>query len=264
MTIVQPGIRRRQEVRYGATGQTLYCWPDLDGITINPDAGASCAIYRPGQTTPEVVGVCSEDADHQLGYTLDATSTATYSLGRHYAAVFAFTAGGSAHTVRRPFDVVRVPLLRFPPLRVDDLKNAHKNIDAALAQLSIADAHQRFILPAWEDVLQHVEGSGWRPALLTDPEALVPMLRARALQKLARAMRGAPNDLWSKLAEEFEKDYEDAKVNTTLCPSPGDDIARAEERRNWRQPSVVIGPDFTQTSASSTIGYPAAYKRVGP
>lgn len=264
MTIVQPGIRRRQEVQYGAANQLLHCWPDLDGETVDPDAGATCSIYRPGQTTPETTGACSETADLQLVYALNASDTSRYTLRQDYVAEFTFTVSNVTRTVRRQFDVVRVPLVRFPPLRVADLKNAHKSVDAALAQLSITDAHQRFILPAWEDVLQHVEGSGWRPALLTDPEALVPMLRARALQKMARAMRSAPNDVWSKLADEFEKDYADAKGNTVLRYSPTDEHAQSEEHRNWTQPSLIIGPDFTSTSSSGTIGYPSAYKRVWP
>lgn len=262
MPIVQPGLRRRQEARYQYAGNPLYCWPEVGGALVTPDGSATVNIYRPGQSSPEVTASSSVDSGGAMAYTLDCSDTGAWFLATDYIAEWVFAVDGVTHLLRRSFDVVRVPLRDYPPCRVDDLKNAHKSVDAALSQLSITDAHQRFILPAWEDVIQHVEASGYRPALTTDPEALAPMLRARALMKLARAMRSTANDVWSKLADEFSADYEEAKTNTVLRYSPADQHAATEARRSWQQPGLTIGPDANAPSTSATNGV-LAYREIG-
>lgn len=262
MIASQPGMRRRQEVRHGSSAARLECWAEVYGALVTPSSGATVAIYRPGQSAPETTAACTVSSTYLLSCALDASDTAKWALGTDYVAEFAFTADGVTHVLRRSFDVVRVPLREYPPCRVDDLKNAHKSVDAALAQLSISDAHSRFILPAWEDVILYVEGKGYRPALVTDPEALAPMLRARALLKLARAMRSTASDVWSKLAEEFAADYDEAQTNTVLRWSPADQHASVQADRSWQQPGLTIGPDPGVLSTSSTAGL-LAYHPVG-
>lgn len=255
MSITQPGLRHRQEVRYGATGQTLYAWPEIDGAKVDPATGATVSIYRPGEVdTPTVSGAAaSESADNQLSYTLNASSTSTWYLGEHYIAEFTISVSSVTHVIRRMFDVVRIPILHYPPLRVDDLKNAHKSIDAALTQLSITDAHQRWILPAWEACIQYVEAHGWRPALITDPEVLTPMLRARALQLLCRALQSTPGDLWARMEDIYAREYEDARASTVLHYDASDGRS-SQKVRNYRQPEVLVGPDLRAHASWTQLG----------
>jgi hypothetical protein len=257
VTIVSPGLRARQEVTYGGNAEVLKCWPDVDGVTQGTLTTPTVDIYTPSagrDATPLVTnGSCTEDGTtHELSYTLNASTTSTWVLDAGYVAVFSWVKSSITHTVRKLFDVVLVPLAHYPPLRIDDLKGIHKSVDQALTQLSITDGAARFILPAWEEILEWVRTQGFRPALITEPEALKTMLRAKAAQKLCTALATAGNDLMDRYAAQFRDDYEEARGNVRLEYSESESYG-GEGRVGWQQPRLAIGPEITRGTSRVAV-----------
>lgn len=245
MPITQPGIRRQQEVRYGASGQTVTCWPDIDGAATNPTGTSTVSIYLPGHETAQVsAATATEDAvTFQLSYALDASVTATYALGENYRAVFSFVVAGVTHLRTILFDIVRRPLNRFCPIRIDDLLNAYAWLEASLSNESQAtDAFQRYILPAWEEVLLWIDANGRRPSLVSSPESLKPMVHHLALYNVCKGLTQSPGDLADKHAEESFKNFERMRDITVLRYNEADGFV-TDKSRGFNQPRLRYGPD---------------------
>lgn len=240
---VQAGSRREQEVAHGQTLQRIYAWPELDGIVEDP-ASTTVAVYRPGQIdNPEIAaGAVTEDATtHQLYYTLDASTTSTWSLGLRCMVVFTCTFA-SAPTIRikRTFVIVRTPMVHNPPCQAGDLLNANVGVEDALIQggylldpdeedpdLQEADP-SRFITLAWDDILNWVESMGKTPGRIANPECLAPLLRARACALMFRALKRTGDDVHAQLEKDFTEEFEALKLNPpTLIDDPAD--ARSPE-----------------------------------
>lgn len=264
MTISQPGTRRVQEVRYGATAQTITCWPEVDAALVDPSSGATVSIYKAGSLTPTITdAAATEAASHQFSYSLDASNTATWPLSESHIAEFSYTVSSVTYKQRVQFDIVRTPLVHHAPLRVDDLKNAHKNVDAALGQIGITDAGSRFIVEAWEDCLQFVESHGWRPALVTDPSCLVPMLRARSRQLMFRALTNTSGDLYSRMEDNYADEYERALKSTVLKYDASDGTSTSKNQA-WAQPKLWTGHNLEETRAGPSLGTLVFTTRMPP
>lgn len=247
MTLTSPGIRTTQEVRYGASGQTIACWPDYLGATLDPATGATVDIYRPGETTATISsGSCSEANSHLLTYALNASTTSTWPLNVGYKALFSWTVSTTTYQKLVTFDIVRVPLANYPPITVEDLKRASVGLEAAVTQLGISSSvADYFILPAWDEILLEVRSQGWRPALVTNPEAFAPLLQSLSLVKLYGALRRTGNDLWTRLGEDEAKHLEHIRTATyaSLQYDSADEL-HGEVQRNRKQPELLIGPDL--------------------
>lgn len=244
MSIVQPAnVRTIQEAQYGSSKARLTCWPELDGALVNPDSGATVTIYGPGGAISSVSGASvTEAATYALTYDLDLSSTGSWPLGEDYAAEFTFVSSTLTYVRRVLFDVVLRPLLPFCPLRVDDLKNSHASIDSALSRNSETDAHQRYILPAWVDVLTWVRSQGRRPALIIDPVVLYKPTLTRALELYWRAHITEPNDVADNMARHYADQYSGALSLVVLKWSP-EDGRGVSTTRGSNATMILIGPD---------------------
>jgi hypothetical protein len=248
MTYVAPGYRGIQEVRYGATGQRLIMWAEYDGAKLDPTTGNTVSIYPPNSTTALVTNAAvTEGSNNELYYDLDASNTANYLLGQNYRAVFTWnTATPTYPTPQREvvFDVVRQPLIHNIPMRVDDLYRAHVMVEEALSQTSTTStAGDRWIVPAWQDVLRWVTSKGRRPSLVTPPEVFYGLVEARALERLFRACVNAPDDVWTRMADQAAKDFERAQNETVLRYDESDGANHVTETA-WQQPQLRWGNDL--------------------
>lgn len=244
MSIVQPtNVRTIQEATYGSAKARITCWPELDGALVNPDAGATVTIYGPGGATTTVSGAAATEAGtYALTYDLNLSDTAAWPLDQDYAAEFTFVSGGLTYVRRVLFDVVLRPLLPFCPLRVDDLKNSHASIDSALSRNSETDAHQRYILPAWVDVLTWVRAQGRRPALIIDSVVLFKPALTRALELYWRAHITEPGDVADNLSKLYAEQFKESLDLVVLKWSPSDGRG-VDTTRGVNMPSLLIGPD---------------------
>lgn len=254
---VDPGYRGIQEVRYGGSG-TLRCWPDVDGATTDPSS-ATVSIYYPFQgspnSTPLVSGAAvTEAASHLLTYTLNASDTATYVLQEGWRAEFTFVVSGVTYVRTVVFDIVRQPIVDAIPIRVDDLKRAHVAIAQALSQQSVeTTAHQYFIMPAWQDVLDYVRSSGNRPNCISPAETLRSLVLNAALRNVCNAFTRAPEDLYWNLGIKYQAEFDRAKKETALRYDPSDTFAHAEDR-SWSTPDLLFGADLSITNAMNWRG----------
>lgn len=253
MSISQPLLTRtQQEVRYGATTQRIICWPEVNGAVVDPDAGASVTIYTNGGAVTAVSGAtATEHADGYLYYDLDASDTAAWLLGVDYGAEFTFVSGGLTYVRRVLFDVVLLPLLPFCPVRVDDLKNSHATIDAALTQSGEStDVAGRYILPAWVEVCQWARAQGYRPGLISDSTVLYAPTLAKALHRYWTAHRQEPGDIPSTLAAQYAEEFTAALDRVVLKWDPNQSRA-TETKRGASVPAFLIGPDHTPWGIAS-------------
>ncbi len=227
MTIVQPGIRRAQEIPYLSSTGRIFAWAELDGVLLDPTS-TTVNVYREGELdTPTVLaGSVTETAEHKLYHTLDASLQATWPLGMKGLAEFiTVTSGEPLPPLRRAFRIVRVPMVHVPPCRVDDLKNAHRSVEKGLTNASITDPTP-FILEAWEKILSWLEQEKMVPGFITNPEDLAPMLRqalgnSRNIPALKLLSDG---DLFAKLQTEFQEEYDDIVLHPpVLHYAPADD-----------------------------------------
>lgn len=244
MTITQPGSRLRQEVRYGATAQTLEFWVEIDGLKVDPSS-ATVAIYAPDSdistaTALVASAAATESADNLLSTSVDVSSTSTFPLAQGYIAAWSFTASSRTHVREMLFDVVRRPFNHYPPLRDDDLKNAHVSVDPALTQLNVTA--QRFILQAWEDFVHLVRGKGKRLALITDPADLAAPFRHFALDALFRGVSRKDDHYW-RMAEDHRAKFATLWDATELEYSHAD-IGASHRERGFAQPQLLIGNDL--------------------
>lgn len=261
MTIIQPGLRGHQEVRYGSSGQTLVAWPDTEAATPDPSS-ATVSIYAPGSTTA-IISAASATEDgttHKLSYDLDASSTGTFPLDEGYRADFAFVVSGKTYHRNVAFDVVRNPIALFCPCRVDDLKNMHKSVDKALTDMSISDAHQRFILPPWGDCLRWVRAQGRRPALVNDADDFADQMRWRAFCYLCLAFRQVQGDLWWQLYEDAVKARDEA-IKGTVLRYDDEEVLPTEAKQYPSLQVVGITTAFRDARDNDTSAIQPRFKR---
>lgn len=251
MAIVQPLLTRTiQEVRYSATTQRVICWPEVNGDLVNPDASATVTIYNAAGVALVSGASASEHASYYLYYDLNASSTSAFPLACDYGAEFTFVSGGLTYVKRVLFDVVLVPILPLCPVRIDDLKNAHASIDAAVTQAGeTTDFAGRFITPAWVEVCQWVRGQGYRPGLIVDATVLYQPTLQKALHLYWNAHRREPGDVPSVLAEQYARGFSDALDRVVLKWDPAQ-ARGAETARGVAQPRLLIGPDYTVPSGN--------------
>lgn len=270
MTVFNPSIYRGvQEVRYQANPQRLTVWPEYQGKLLNLGVQAiDVSIYNPGQGFPEAEPIIEDAAGTQdsttlqLYYDLNASNTSTYPLGEGYRAEWLFNEPTSPNPPRKyvtVFDVVRQPLVMYPPVRVDDLKTLHVQVHQQLIQqaggapTNLEDyAWAVYLMPAWQRVLDYVRGQGKRPALISPPDTFRAMLLHAAGEAMFRAFSRQPGDLYDGLSKQHAELYKEAKANTVLRYAEGDTHGHVPERA-WAQPQLNIGPDV--------LGNPFIYRR---
>ncbi len=234
--------RATQEVTYGSSAATLRLWPEIDGALVVPSV-CTVSVSRPGQLTPEISGAsCTIAASGECTYALNASSTATYFLGENYRAEFVFTYGGSTHTVARNFDVVRTPLLNYPPCNVDELRGVAKAVDDMLTNSAQLTTAARFVVTAWVEECQWVRAQGKRVSLVSDATVFSSRLKYRALELLMRSTSRADGDTWAVLEKKFADDAEKARANLTLKYDEAD--ARSPHAVHaMQQPRMFAGPN---------------------
>lgn len=243
MAITQPGPEICPEVRYGASGQVLREWARINGALVTPTA-PTLTILKPGGAATAIAAVVPTISSSQLTYTLDASSTSLWPLAMDYVAQWTFTADGEVHTKETAFDVVLRVFGKHIPITVDHLKNADPQIDGILSQASMStDAHQRFIIPAWEVVYAWLRSHDRRPYCISDPRQLMPVTKAKALELFCRAVHRAPNDRWLGLADEYADQYREAQATTALRYDESQ-TRNVEAHLGFQQPEVSTGPTF--------------------
>lgn len=249
MAITQPGPELTPEVRYGASGQVLREWARVDGALVTPTSPA-LTILKPGGAATGIVAAVPTVTGSQLSYTLDASSTADWPLGMDYVAQWTFTAGGQVYVKETGFDVVLRVFAPFIPVTVDHIKNADPQIDGLLSQASMStDAHQRFIIPAWEVVYGWLRSHAKRPYCISDPRQLMEVTKYKALEMLCRGVHRSPNDRWLGLADEYAGQYRDAQARCVLRYDESQ-TRQLEHDQGFQQPEVSTGPIFGAAAGS--------------
>lgn len=249
MSIVQPLLARTiQEARYGASQARVYCWTEVDGAIVDPDAGASVSVYtRSGAATSVSGASATESGSNMLYVDLDLSDTSVWLLDKDYTAEFTFVSGGMTYVRRVLFDIVRIPLVPFCPVRIDDLKNAHSAIDAKLSNASETDAHQRYIHRAWIEVLTWCRAQGFRPGLIIDPVVLYAPTLAKALELFWIAHTDVPNGTADRFAEKYGEEYKSSLDRVVLKWDTTENRA-VDTTRGMNQPMWHIGPDPVSTA----------------
>jgi hypothetical protein len=249
VTILATGLRRTQEVQYaaGSTVNVLTCQAVVDSVVTAPTGTPTVSIYRPGQETATVsLGATTVDATTQvMSYALTATDIAIYPLGEGYRAEFLFVVSGITHKRVVMFDVVRTPIIHHCPVNWNHLLGVHAEFEGALTQLNKTEGAvaRDIIAPAWNDCLAEVEAQGWRPSLLSSPDVFFVACRYMALENLARFLMRSPNELRSKLLEDFKEKAATSMKKVQLRYNDGDSFSQSKVRA-FNQPRFLIGPDI--------------------
>ena len=255
MSITQRGNTNLPgEVRFDSAGQVLKAWAMVDGALVTPTS-ATVTLYSPGGAVL-VAATSATVSGSELTYTLDASDEGTWVLDEGYTARWDYTIASVDRVQEHLFDVVLRPLLANIPVTVDDLKNADPSIDAMLSQSAQStDAHQRYIQSAWVDVYAWIKSKGRRPWLIADSRVLYRVTKARALELLCRSSMMSPGDKYGFLAEVYEKELVQAKIETVLEYTDVGGRAAFKER-GWQQPELSTGPDHNAASAHSYLDRP--------
>jgi hypothetical protein len=245
--MTDPGYRGIQEVEYGASGQVLTCWTDLNGVQTDPTAGATVRVFCPGQddSSPQVASTAATEdpTTHQLSYTLDASNTGIWVARDGYRAKWNWVSGGVARSTTTTFEVVHQPLVYNCPVTQEDVLKAYQPLAEALTQEgeTATTVAQKYINMAWQDVLAWVRSKGKRPSLTTGKEGFYLPTYYRALVLLMRAHRESGNDTWDAALQDALKDYETAQKECVLMYREADS-ALAVKDNNWEQPRFRAGP----------------------
>lgn len=243
---VPSGLRVAQEVRYGASSQTLTWICEVDGHRVTPGASPSVRVFKPGQV---------EDADAQITgtgtvsgtsitYALDASDTNVFALGRGYRAKATWTNGGKTYTTTIAFLVVRNPVNAQIPVNENDLLSAHVRVEEALnqvARLGYSGGH--YIQEAWNEVVRYLVATHKVPAEALPRDDLGAMVLPLARHKLFMSLFATQGDTWHTLAMAAREEYEEAKRNTPVHFAHGD-TNQGEMERGWQQPETSAGPDY--------------------
>jgi hypothetical protein len=252
-TFVNPGWRGPQEARYGATGQVVRTWAELDGAKVTPTS-PTFQVFRFGQGSPdgEVLASGNGAVDGTTGeitVTLNCSDTTVFTLAEGYRCEVTFTFSGATYIKTIAFDVVRQPLLRFIPVRVDDLKALHVQVQQMLTAQSVGGlsaetyAHQFFIMPAWQRVMGDVVAAGRRPALVSPPETFHLVALHAAAEKMFAAFSRAADDIFDRLRMMHAEQYEAAKKALVLRYDETDGYGHNKDRQ-WNQAVLSSGPDI--------------------
>lgn len=250
---VNPGWRGPQEARFGASGQVLRTWAELDGAKVTPSA-ATYAVYRYGEGSPDGTALASGSATidgttAEITVTLNCSDTTVFTLAEGYRCEVTFTVSGVAHLKTIAFDVVRQPMLRMIPVRVDDLKALHVQVHQMLAAQTLGGlsaetyAHQFFIMPAWMRVMGDVVAAGRRPALVSPPETFSRVALHASAVMMFSAFSRSPEDIWWSLSAQHETRYQEARSALVLRYDEGDGFGHSKER-DWDQAVYSSGPDL--------------------
>ena len=249
-SVSDPGYRGIQEVEYGAASQTITCWPEVEGVLVDPTS-ATVIVMRAGQDTTNAqipsTTATEDGTTHQLSHTFSAADTTAWPLTTDSVnrAKWTWVYGGKAYTTTTTFEVVRQPLIYNCPVRYDDVLKGFQGNAEALTQdgESATTVAQKYIMQAWADVLQWVRSKGKRPALTTGKEGLERVTYYRALVLMYRAHREG-DDSWSKALESALKDYEVAKTECVLQYRE-DDQNTPQLQRAWQQTQFLVGNDMS-------------------
>jgi len=243
---VPSGLRVAQEVRYGATSQTLTWICEVDGHRVTPGASPSVMVFRPGavEDADATVTGTGTVSGTTITYALDASSTNTWSLGRGYRAKATWTNGGKTYTTQVSFSVVRNPVNSQIPVNENDLIAAHVRLEEALNQVGrLGYSGAYYIQEAWNDVVRHMVSTHRVPAEVLPREDLSALCLPLARAKLCRSLvTGAPSDPWATLAQMFMDEYEAAKRAAPIRIAEGDSN-NAELDRTYSQPVLSAAPD---------------------
>lgn len=252
-TFVNPGWRGTQEARYGATGQVLRTWAEVDGAKVTPSS-ATFKVYQPNQGSPDSTELTSgsmtiDGTTGEMTCTLDVSSTNDYFLAEGYRCEVTFVVSGVTYSKPIVFDVVRQPMLRLIPVRVDDLKALHVQVHQMLTTQTVGGlsaetyAHQVFIMPAWQRVMDDVIAAGRRPALVSPPETFHRVILHAAASKMFAAFMRSPDDIFDRLHQYHEAQYMETRDKLALRYDDGDAFSHKRDRQ-WNQPVVSAGPDI--------------------
>ena len=250
MTVFVPsGLRVAQEVRYGASGQTLTWICEVDGHRVTPGASPAIAIYRPGasEETDSIATGTGTVSGTSITYALDASSTTTFPFQRNYRAKATWTNGGKTYTTNVMFSVVRNPVTAQIPVNENDLIAAHVRIEEALNQVGrLGYSGAYYIQEAFAEVVRYLASTGINANEVMPREDLSALCLPLARAKLCRSlMTGAPSDPWAMLADTFAAEYESAKKITPMGVAHGDSNVPTQER-SWQQPTLSAAPDWVR------------------
>lgn len=256
--ITQPGARLPPEVRLGNGAAILREWCMVDGQNVVPTGTPNLTILKPGGEPTSVSNAAVTMSGTQMTYTLNASDTAAWNLGRGYILQWSYDFAGENYVREEQFDIVRKCFLPFIPITMDDLKNADPQINALLSQAGIsATAYQRYLIPAWEEVYRWVRSHDRRPFCISDSRILAPVTKYKALELLCRATHLKADDRWDKLALTYRGEYETAQAQTVL------EYDESEARQYQRDPAFVQPQVSSGPINSSTAGTADWRRRIG-
>lgn len=242
---VPSGLRVAQEVRYGATSQTLTFICEVDGQRVTPGASPPVLVFRPGQV---------EDADAEVSgtgtvsgtsitYALNASDTNAFALGRGYRAKATWTNSGKTYTTTIAFVVVRNPVNAQIPVNENDLLSAHVRVEEALTQVGrLGYSGGHYIQEAWNDVVRFLTSTHKVPAEALPRDDLGALVLPLARYKMFMSLFSAQGDTWHTLAMAARDEYDEAKRNTPIHFADGD-TNQAELDRGFQQPELSAAPD---------------------
>ena len=242
---VPSGLRVTQEVRYGASGQTLTWICEVDGQRVTPGASPEILIFQPGAVEDSSAIVTGTGTVSGTGFTyaLDATDTAAFFLGRNFRAKATWTNGGKTYTTTVIFSVVRNPVNQQFPCNENALLAIHVRAEEALDQVGrLGYSGAFYIREAWNEVVRFLESTHTAPAEVMPRDDLNALLLPLARAKFCRSVMSAPNDMWDALARHYQDEYEAAKKNTVLRVARGDTNVPSQENA-YQQPTLSAAPD---------------------
>lgn len=257
MAISQPGARLIPEVRFTSAAAVLRQWAMVDGQNITPTGTPTVTILKPGGSPSSVTAAPVTMSGTQMTYTLNASDTAAWPLGRGYITQWEFSSNGETYVLEAQFDLVRKVFLPFIPITIDDLKNEDPQIDAQITNAAMStDVHQRFIIPAWEHVYTWLRSHNRRPFCISDARILAPVTKYKALELYCRGVHQKPEDRWDKMTAVFEAKYRVAQAETVLEYDES-------EARQYQPVLAFVQPDVSSGPTNSFVGGDDWRRRIG-
>lgn len=246
---VPSGLRIEQEIPYGRTGKVRFIC-EVGGQLVVPGASPQVLIFRPGQVEDadaESTVVGTVVSTNFIDATVDATSTATWALGRGYRAKATWTNGGTTHTTTVTFSVVRNPVNAQIPCNENDLLATHVRVEEALEQcgrLGFSGAY--YIKEAFDSVVRWLASTKRVPWEVMPRDDLNGLVLPLARAKLFRSVIADPTDMWAFLYKECLAEYQEAQKTLPLHIAEGDDD-QPELDRTGSQPTLSAAPDHMFT-----------------
>lgn len=243
---VATGLRIAQEVRYGATSQTLTFQCEVNGHQVAPGASPAVLVFRPGvvEDADATITTTGTVSGNTITYALDASDTATWYLGRGYRAKATWTNSGTTYTTTIAFSVVRNPVNQTLPVNEYELISAHVRLEEALNQVArLGYSGNHYIREAWSDVVRFLTSTHRVAAEVLPREDLNALVLPRARALLCRSLFSTQGDPWWTLYKEFDEEYEAAKRNAPLNIAQGDTNV-PELKDAWSQPQLSAAPSM--------------------